>query len=72
MTTYRNRKNGKRYRLLHHAVDCTNARDGRPVVVYCPEDRPDFVCTRDREEFEIKFEPIGEGQAAGNPDRRRA
>lgn len=58
MTLWRNKKNAKLYRVLHHAVDCTNARDGQPVIVYCPDDRPDFVCVRDKDEFEVKFIPM--------------
>lgn len=55
MAIWRNRKNGKLYRVLHHAVDCTNARDGQAVIVYCPDDRPDFICVREKDEFEAKF-----------------
>jgi len=57
MTTWRNIKNGNLYRVLHHAVDCTNARDGQDVIVYCPDDRPDFICVREKAEFEAKFVP---------------
>lgn len=55
MAIWRNRKNGKLYRVLHHAVDCTNARDGQAVIVYCPDDRADFICVREKDEFEAKF-----------------
>lgn len=58
MSTWRNKKNGKLYRVLHHAVDCTNARDGQAVIVYCPDDRPDFICVREKAEFEAKFIPV--------------
>jgi len=58
MSTWRNKKNGKLYHVLHHAVDCTNARDGQAVVVYCPDDRPDFICVREKAEFEAKFIPV--------------
>jgi len=56
---YRNRKNGKLYRLLAKAVDCTNERDGLPVVVYAPLDDPGFVSVREEREFQTKFEPAG-------------
>jgi len=71
MKLYRNKKNGRLYRFLHYAVDCTNARDGNPVVVYCPDDRPDFICTRDRDEFEVKFDPAPEAESdsAANTSR---
>ena len=32
MHTYINRKNGKRYVVLAEGIDCTNARDGTPVI----------------------------------------
>lgn len=58
MNTWRNKKNGKLYRLLHHAVDCTNARDGLAVVVYCPEENPDLISVREKSEFEAKFDKV--------------
>ncbi len=54
---YRNKKNGKLYVLLARAVDCTNERDGLPVVVYCPRDDPAFVSVREEREFLAKFDP---------------
>ncbi|WP_243439778.1 hypothetical protein [Fundidesulfovibrio soli] len=54
---YRNKKNGKLYVLLSKAVDCTNERDGLPVVVYCPRDDPAFVSVREEREFLAKFDP---------------
>lgn len=54
---YRNKKNGKLYVLLAKAVDCTNERDGLPVVVYCPQDDPAFVSVREEREFLAKFDP---------------
>ena len=54
---YRNKKNGKLYVLLAKAVDCTNERDGLPVVVYCPQDDPAFVSVREEREFWAKFDP---------------
>jgi hypothetical protein len=62
---YRNHKNGKLYRWIADAVDCTNARDGTAVVVYCPLEQPDVICVRERSEFLAKFiraEHGGEGE----------
>ena len=49
-------KTGVRYRILYYATDCTNSRDGTPVVVYAKEDALDKVFTRELDEFEKKFE----------------
>ena len=57
MHTYINRKNGKRYVVLAEGIDCTNARDGTPVIVYHPEDNPNRVYVREKAEFIVKFEP---------------
>lgn len=57
---YRNRKSGRVYALIAEACDCTNSRDGTPVVIYTylePEHRRLFV--RERAEFLQKFELIG-------------
>ena len=53
---YRHLKTGKLYRLLAEGKDCTNARDGLPVAIYCrqEENKPEFV--RDLAEFQQKFE----------------
>lgn len=63
---YRNLKNGKPYLLLGEATDCTNQRDGLRVVLYAPEDRPDFLCVREKQEFLAKFEPL---DAVAQPPR---
>ena len=65
MHTYINRKNGKRYVVLAEGIDCTNARDGTPVIVYHPEDNPNRVCVREKTEFIIKFKP--ECNSASDP-----
>lgn len=52
---YRNNKKGTLYRVLHRAKDCTNARDGTPVVVYASVEDPDLVFVRDEAEFHTKF-----------------
>jgi hypothetical protein len=55
---YRNKKNGNVYLRRHDAIDCTNSRDGTPVVVYAPEARPDELFVREMAEFLVKFEPL--------------
>lgn len=53
-----NKKNGKRYRQMAEGIDCTNARDGTPVVIYYPEDNPALICVREKSEFSRKFDPV--------------
>lgn len=67
MHTYINRKNGKRYVVLAEGIDCTNARDGTPVIVYHPEDNPNRVCVREKAEFIVKFKPDPESASASDP-----
>jgi hypothetical protein len=53
-----NLKNGQRYRVLYHARDCTNARDGTVVVVYVPAEQattPSRLYVRELREFLTKF-----------------
>ncbi len=57
MAIYINKKNGKRYLVIAHGIDCTNERDGTPVIVYSPEDNPDLICVREEQEFRAKFDP---------------
>lgn len=52
---YLHKKTGKRYRFLASAVDCTNARAGNSVVVYCPDDDEHTIYVRDSSEFAEKF-----------------
>ena len=66
MHTYINRKNGKRYVVLAEGIDCTNVRDGTPVIVYHPEDNPNRVCVREKAEFIVKFEPDPESASASD------
>ena len=54
----RHHKTGTDYRLVGHAVDCTNARNGTPVVVYCNTKGDLFV--REAHEFFEKFTTIDE------------
>lgn len=57
MKTCINKKNGKRYVVMTEGIDCTNERDGTPVIVYYPEDNPKLICVRERTEFLAKFDP---------------
>lgn len=53
---YRHHKTGNLYRHLAFAVDCTNTRDGTPMVIYCPLDNGHSIYVRDKAEHEQKFE----------------
>jgi len=55
---WRNNKNLNLYKILHHATDCTNSRDGTKMVVYCPVERPEQVFVRDEAEFMVKFTQV--------------
>ena len=57
MNIYINKKNGKRYVVMAEGIDCTNARDGTPVIVYYPQDNPALICVREKSEFIVKFDP---------------
>ena len=57
MNAYINKKNGKRYIVTAEGIDCTNTRDGTPVIIYYPEDNPKLICVRERAEFMMKFDP---------------
>lgn len=55
---YKNKKNGQTYIRLANGIDCTNVRDGLPVMVYCPEDNGNSIFVRDEKEFYEKFELV--------------
>jgi hypothetical protein len=55
---YKNIKNGNIYKILSHAIDCTNNRDGTKVIVYCPLNNELLICVREETEFYIKFEKV--------------
>ena len=57
MRTYINKKNGKPYIVTAEGIDCTNARDGTPVIIYHPQDNPGLLCVREKDEFMRKFDP---------------
>jgi hypothetical protein len=42
--------------LLASGIDCTNARDGTTVAVYCAEDDENRVYVREINEFMDKFQ----------------
>jgi len=53
---YRNKKNGRLYKKLFEAIDCTNVREGEKVVVYTDGLTKMFV--REIEEFNNKFDKV--------------
>jgi hypothetical protein len=55
---YRHKKTGSLYVMLSQAIDCTNARDGTPVVVYAPKGDMVRVYVRDEAEFVEKFDRV--------------
>ena len=55
---FKNKKTGGIYRLLAHAIDSTNQRDGLTVIVYCPDDNEHSIFVREEKEFFSKFEPM--------------
>ena len=55
---YKNIKNGNIYKILFHAIDCTNIRDGTKVIVYCPLQNESLICVREETEFYSKFEKV--------------
>ena len=57
--TFKNKKNGQLYVVMHLAVECTNARCGNAfVVVYKHISNEDIIFARDFEEFIEKFEVV--------------
>lgn len=58
MMLWRNNKNQNIYKVIYHALDCTNSRDGAKVIVYSPIDKQDQVFVRDEAEFKVKFTKI--------------
>jgi len=55
---YKHNKTGNIYRHLAYGIDCTNSRNGTPVIVYCPDDSEHTIYTREAKEFNQKFSPI--------------
>ena len=55
---YENLKTGKLYIHLAAGIDCTNSRDGIPVVIYCPDDNEHIIFVREENEFYQKFKIV--------------
>lgn len=55
---YRHIKTRLIYRVLAVGTDCTNVRDGLPVVIYCQDGDERHVYVRALEEFEAKFRRV--------------
>lgn len=58
----RNKKTGRIYVVVGAATDCTNVREGTPVVLYRRADSVGGLWVRETREFNDKFEPL-EGDA---------
>lgn len=61
---YRHLKTGTLYQHLAIGVDCTNARDGTLMVIYCPLDDDRTIYVRDQAEHETRFEMLNDGEGA--------
>lgn len=72
MTRWKNKKTGKYYSLLCHGTDCTNRRDGLPVVIYSPEDNPHMIFVRELKEFYKKFDNAGPVPAGEEPWKKES
>ena len=56
MTKYTNNKNGKIYiSIREDIINATNKDDGKIMVLYYPEEKPDMHFVRELEEFRVKF-----------------
>jgi hypothetical protein len=54
---YRHKKTGNLYEVFMQVLECTNSREGIPMIVYGPRGGvPLYV--RERAEFLEKFEPL--------------
>jgi hypothetical protein len=58
MLKYRHKKSGEIYIKLAEGTDCTNSRDGTPVVIYSKAIHGEPVHVRETAEFYEKFIPI--------------
>lgn len=52
-----NNKNGREYKVIDEAIDCTNERDGLIVVVYICKEAGGKLFVREKNEFLKKFSP---------------
>lgn len=58
MNRVRNIKTGNVYIILGSAIDQTNDRGGRTMIIYHPEGQSNQVYTREAVEFTEKFESL--------------
>lgn len=59
MKKYRNKKNGKTYiSLREDIINATNKDDGKIMVLYYPEEKPQMQFVRELDEFRVKFEAL--------------
>lgn len=61
MRKFKNKKTGDIYIFVAAGIDCTNSRDGTPVVVYYQDNKENTIFVREESEFYEKFEPIEQG-----------
>ena len=57
---YRNIKTGNLYILLNKGIDCTNSRDGMPVIIYSPMNDRSHISVREEKEFYEKFVKVSQ------------
>ena len=55
---YRNKKNGKKYKVIAIALDKTSGQAARDMFVYHPEIQPNEIYVREINDFKQKFEEI--------------
>ena len=59
MKKYKNNKNGNIYIVLRDdVINATNKDDGKLMVLYYPEEKPEMQFVRELDEFKIKFTPV--------------
>ena len=61
---YRHKKTGNVYCRIAAGIDCTNARNGTRVVIYCPENDERTIYVRELTEFCARFDEIVEHDTA--------
>lgn len=64
---YQHKKTGNRYRHLGIGCDCTDARDGTLVVIYCPLNDEHIIYVRDQAEHEARFDIVPDPEPAQPP-----
>jgi hypothetical protein len=52
---YKNIKTGNLYIVTNRGIDCTNCRDGTPVIIYSPIADRSNISVREEKEFYEKF-----------------